>query len=137
MFGNKKTNSGLTFVAQGTKLSGESHFAGEALIGGEICGKIYSSGKMTIEVDGYVDGDLSCEELKVAGNFKGTLKCKKLNITGTGTVEGEIACETMEIFEGGQFIGMRVREEVALLGTLHQNDAPTTNTDLEGELQSI
>ncbi|ACA85996.1 bactofilin family protein [Shewanella woodyi] len=134
MFTKKRSNTGLTFVAQGTKLSGESHFAGEALIGGEVYGKVSSSGKITIEVDGHIDGELSCNELKVSGSFKGKLKCDKLNITSTGTVEGEIACESMEIFEGGQFIGMRVREEVALLNTIEQQEL--LNSDVEGELQT-
>ncbi|MEI6860107.1 MAG: polymer-forming cytoskeletal protein [Shewanella sp.] len=137
MFGNKKSNAGLTFVAQGTKLSGETHFAGEALIGGEIYGKISSTGKITIEVDGYLDGEVNCEELKVSGNFKGKLKCKKLNITSTGTVEGEIACESMEIFKGGQFIGMRVREDIALLNTITLNEDHRTDpkSETQGELQ--
>jgi cytoskeletal protein CcmA (bactofilin family) len=134
MFAKKRADAGLTFVAQGTKLSGESHFAGEALIGGEVNGKISSAGKITIEIDGYIDGELSCSELKVSGNFKGKLKCDKLNITSTGTVEGEIACESMEIFEGGQFIGMRVREEVALLKSVKQK--VNTDTDMEGKLQT-
>ena len=134
MFAKKRSNTGLTFIAQGTKLSGESHFAGEALIGGEVHGKISSAGKITVEVDGYIDGELSCSELKVSGNFKGKLKCDKLNITSTGTVEGEIACESMEIFEGGQFIGMRVREEVALLNS--QEQEVSLNGDIEGELQA-
>ncbi|QDO83540.1 polymer-forming cytoskeletal protein [Shewanella psychropiezotolerans] len=138
MFGNKKSSTGLTFVAQGTKLSGESHFAGEALIGGEVYGKVSSTGKITIEVDGYVDGEVNCEELKVSGNFKGKLKCKKLNITSTGTVEGEIACESMEIFEGGQFIGMRVREDIALLNTISLDEDSHTEpkADIQGELQA-
>ncbi|MPY24818.1 bactofilin family protein [Shewanella sp. YLB-07] len=138
MFGNKKSSTGLTFVAQGTKLSGESHFAGEALIGGEVYGKVSSTGKITIEVDGYVDGEVNCEELKVSGNFKGKLKCKKLNITSTGTVEGEIACESMEIFEGGQFIGMRVREDIALLNTISLGEDSHTEpkADIQGELQA-
>ncbi len=124
-------------MAQGTKLSGETHFAGEALIGGEIYGKISSTGKITIEVDGYLDGEVNCEELKVSGNFKGKLKCKKLNITSTGTVEGEIACESMEIFKGGQFIGMRVREDIALLNTITLNEDHRTDpkSETQGELQ--
>ena len=135
MFGKKRNSSGLTFIAQGTKLSGETHFAGEALIGGELHGKISANDKLTIELDGYIDGELQCKELKVAGVFKGKLKCEKLNITSTGTVEGEIACNSMEIFEGGQFIGMRVKEEIALLSNEHhypdeletQNDAAILN----------
>lgn len=126
MFGNKKNSNGLTFIAQGTKLSGETHFEGEALIG-ELYGKISSTGKITIEADGYIDGDLRCKELKVSGVFKGKLKCDKLNITNTGSVEGEIACESMEIFEGGQFIGMRVREEVNLLSSVIDDDSIAAN----------
>ncbi|NRB22194.1 polymer-forming cytoskeletal protein [Shewanella sp.] len=138
MFGNKKNNTGLTFVAQGTKISGESHFTGEALIGGEVYGKVSSTGKITIELEGYVDGELNCEELKVSGSFKGKLKCKKLNITSTGTVEGEIACESMEIFEGGQFIGMRVREDIALLNTvpLNQDSHTEPKADIQAERQA-
>ncbi|WP_394200922.1 polymer-forming cytoskeletal protein [Shewanella waksmanii] len=127
MFGNKKNTNGLTFIAQGTKLSGETHFEGEALIGGELYGKISSTGKITIEAEGYIDGDLRCKELKVSGVFKGKLKCDKLNITNTGSVEGEIACESMEIFEGGQFIGMRVREEVNLLSSVIDEDNVAAN----------
>ncbi|MCG9745921.1 polymer-forming cytoskeletal protein [Shewanella sp. Isolate8] len=128
MFGKKNNRAGLTFIAQGTKLSGETHFAGEALIGGELHGKISATGKLTIEVDGYIEGELQCKEIKVSGAFKGKMKCEKLNITSTGSVEGEIACNSMEIFEGGQFIGMRVREEVALLASEPDTQAINTST---------
>ncbi|MCG9698309.1 polymer-forming cytoskeletal protein [Shewanella sp. Isolate11] len=120
MFGKKRHQAGLTFIAQGTKLSGETHFSGEALIGGELHGKISAADKLTIEADGYIEGELQCKSLKVSGVFKGKLKCDKLNITSTGVVEGEIACSSMEIFEGGQFIGMRIKEDIALLAGEHQ-----------------
>ncbi|ASJ97293.1 MULTISPECIES: polymer-forming cytoskeletal protein [Shewanella] len=135
MFGKKNNNAGLTFIAQGTKLSGETHFAGEALIGGEVHGKISATGKLTIEADGYIEGELQCKELKVSGVFKGKMKCEKLNITSTGSVEGEIACNSMEIFEGGQFIGMRVREEVALLSSEPDNTDFQSKTEHQGESQ--
>ncbi|MXR69391.1 polymer-forming cytoskeletal protein [Shewanella sp. JBTF-M18] len=135
MFGKKNNKSGLTFIAQGTKLSGETHFAGEALIGGELQGKISATGKLTIEVDGYIEGELQCKEIKVSGAFKGKMKCEKLNITSTGSVEGEIACNSMEIFEGGQFIGMRVREEVALLASEPESQASQSSTEPEAESQ--
>ncbi|MCE9680084.1 polymer-forming cytoskeletal protein [Shewanella sp. AS1] len=126
MFG-KKTNTELTVIAQGTKVSGETHFSGQALIGGELKGKISAADKLTIELDGYVEGELHCKLLKVSGCFKGKLKCQKLTITGSGVVEGEIACDSMEIFEGGQFIGVRVKEDIALLSselTDNHNEAP-------------
>jgi cytoskeletal protein CcmA (bactofilin family) len=111
----RKRSGGLTYIAQGTKLTGEIEFSAEALVSGEVYGDIQSTSNITIELDGLIDGVLNCQELRVSGTFRGKLNCNKLNITSTGVVDGEVACQSMEIFEGGQFIGMRVRDEIAFL----------------------
>ncbi|BCV67315.1 bactofilin family protein [Shewanella carassii] len=121
MFGKRKKTTGLTYIAQGSKITGESHFDGETLVGGAIYGKINAESKLTIEANGLVDGELNCQELKVSGLFRGKLCCEKLIICSTGTVEGEVASKSMEIFEGGQFIGMRVKEEVNLIKELNSD----------------
>ncbi|GIU18207.1 MULTISPECIES: polymer-forming cytoskeletal protein [unclassified Shewanella] len=117
----KKRSGGLTFIAQGTKFTGETEFSAEALIAGELFGKVSSSSNVTIEQGGLIDGKLHCSELRVSGTFRGKLTCEKLNITSTGLVDGEVNCQSMEIFEGGQFIGMRVRDDIAFLPS---NSAP-------------
>lgn len=115
MFKKNKTNTSLTFIAQGTRFTGEASIVGDALVGGEVFGKINSKGTITVEGGGLLEGEVRCKELKVAGIFKGKLSCDKLLITVTGTVEGEVASKSMEIIEGGQFIGMRVKDDVMLL----------------------
>ncbi|GGI67107.1 bactofilin family protein [Shewanella gelidii] len=115
MFKKNKTNTSLTFIAQGTRFTGESAIIGDALIGGELFGKVNSKGTITVEAGGLLEGEVRCKELKVAGAFKGKLSCDKLMITVTGTVEGEVASKSMEITDGGQFIGMRVKDDVMLL----------------------
>ncbi|MGI2259769.1 bactofilin family protein [Shewanella sp. GXUN23E] len=122
MFGKKKSQAGLTYIAQGTKISGESVFCGDALVGGEIHGTVSSESTITIEPDGLITGEVNCQEIKVSGYFKGKLQCEKLTITGSGTVEGEVASSQMEIFEGGQFIGVRVKERTELLDSKHLVD---------------
>ncbi|MCL1051711.1 polymer-forming cytoskeletal protein [Shewanella abyssi] len=112
---NRKRSGGLTFIAQGSKLTGESEFSAEALVSGELYGYIQSTSSITIEQDGLIDGVLNCQELRVSGTFRGKLNCNKLNITSTGVVDGEVTCQSMEIFEGGQFIGMRIRDDIAFL----------------------
>ncbi|BDM65187.1 DUF583 domain-containing protein [Shewanella sp. NFH-SH190041] len=111
MFGKKKSITGLTYIAQGTRVTGESHFAGDALVGGEIHGTIQSEGTVTIEPSGLISGDIECQEIKVSGLLQGKLRCERLVITGTGTVEGDVSSNHMEIFEGGQFIGVRVKDK--------------------------
>lgn len=114
MFAKKKNNkvAGLTYIAQGTKITGESCFSGDALVGGELHGEIHSNGTITIEIEGLVAGDIKCKEIQVSGLLKGKLHCEKLIISGSGMVEGEVSSDHMEIFEGGQFIGVRVKETV-------------------------
>ncbi|WP_345874925.1 polymer-forming cytoskeletal protein [Shewanella algae] len=131
MFGKSKKTTGLTYIAQGSKIIGESHFDGETLVGGAIYGKINAESKLTIEANGLVDGELTCQDLKVSGLFRGKLCCEKLTICGTGTVEGEVASKSMEIFEGGQFIGMRVKEEVNLLKQLGNDSETATELRLQ------
>ncbi|WOT06364.1 bactofilin family protein [Shewanella youngdeokensis] len=128
----RKRSGGLTFIAQGTKLTGESNFSAEALVSGELYGDVQSTHNMTIEQDGLIDGVLNCQELRVAGTFRGKLTCNKLNITSTGVVDGEVSCQSMEIFEGGQFIGMRVRDDVAFLpATAKEKQSSTKSNRIE------
>ncbi len=135
MFNKKHHQAGLTAIAQGTKFSGDAHFSGEALVGGELHGNISAADKLTIEVDGYIEGELQCKTLKVSGHFKGKLKCDKLNITATGVVEGEIVCSSMEILPGGQFIGLRIKEDMAVL-TNERQAKPLLETEAKSEFES-
>ncbi|MBM7071975.1 hypothetical protein SOPP22_08130 [Shewanella sp. OPT22] len=108
MFGKKNASSELTYIAQGTKLTGESIFSGDALIGGHVVGNVSSNSHVIVELEGIIDGEVSCKEIKISGKFKGKLFCEKLIITATGIFEGEVNSASIEIFDGGQFVGTRI-----------------------------
>ncbi|MCL1078193.1 polymer-forming cytoskeletal protein [Parashewanella spongiae] len=108
MFGKKHTSAELTYIAPGTKVTGETVFAGDALIGGRLIGTITSKCKIIIEEDGRVDGEVDCVEVFISGHFNGKLHCDKLTITNSGIFEGEVSSASIEISEGGQFIGTRL-----------------------------
>ncbi|MFQ6370376.1 bactofilin family protein [Shewanella sp. YIC-542] len=139
MFGkNKKMKTtDITYIASGCSITGETAFTGSALIGGTLQGNITAAQQITIEPEGAIEGQLCCQELTVSGLFKGQLQCERLVITATGTVEGDVASKTMEIFEGGQFIGARVKEEVNLLQELKTDNNLNKNKLFDGlELQA-
>ncbi|MBV7314854.1 polymer-forming cytoskeletal protein [Shewanella sp. NIFS-20-20] len=115
MFKRKNTTLELTYIAKGTCISGETEFAGDALIGGDVKGQVISQGQITIEHEGTIQGQVQCHEMRIAGHFSGKLSCEKVIIMGTGTLDGEVASNQMEILEGGQFIGMRIKESINLL----------------------
>ncbi|MBT1444353.1 polymer-forming cytoskeletal protein [Shewanella sp. JM162201] len=99
----------MTFIGTGTRLEGELVLESAALVAGELRGRISSSGQIKIESTGVIDGELNCHELRVCGTFRGKLSCQKLIIVSGGVVEGEVASNEMEIFDGGQFLGSRTR----------------------------
>ncbi|MCT8987678.1 polymer-forming cytoskeletal protein [Shewanella phaeophyticola] len=70
-------------------------------------GTISSSSQINITVGGEVEGEVYCQEMRVSGVFKGKLHCNKLIIVSSGVVDGEVSSHQMEIYDGGQFVGMR------------------------------
>ena len=111
MFKRKVTTTALTYIAHGSMMTGETQFAGDALIAGELNGVVLAEGMITIDQGGLIEGETQCHEIKISGTYKGKLICDKLTITGTGILEGEVVSSNMEIFEGGQFIGIRNKSQ--------------------------
>lgn len=136
MFKSSKKKSDITYIAKGTSITGTVYFDGDTLVGGALQGEIHAERSVSIEPNGVIDGQLRCVELRVSGCFKGKLMCEKLIITERGQVEGEVSCSNMEIFEGGQFIGVRLKEQLHLLEdvpSLLKNSAKADKELLEAE----
>ncbi|MCH1929268.1 polymer-forming cytoskeletal protein [Shewanella sp. A25] len=121
--GNK--NHGVTFISASTSLEGELQLAGSALVAGKLKGNIRCAGQLKIEFGGEVSGDVCCDELRVCGVFRGKVRCNKLIIVSSGVVEGEVFSHQLEIYEGGQFIGQRIKgPELETLPQLLQQLTP-------------
>ncbi|MGX9461244.1 polymer-forming cytoskeletal protein [Shewanella sp. A14] len=102
-------NKGITYIGVDMLLNGHMNIQGPAMIAGQTKGRIDSTDHIKIEPGGEVDGEVFCQEIRVAGLLKGKLQCNKLVITSSGIVEGEVSSHQMEIYDGGQFIGMRTK----------------------------
>ncbi|MBS0042852.1 polymer-forming cytoskeletal protein [Shewanella sp. M16] len=101
--------NGITVISAQTLIEGDIQFESAAFIAGKLQGKIRSAGQIKIELGGEISGEVSCHELRVCGVFRGRVCCNKLIITSSGVVDGEVASHQMEIYEGGQFIGQRIK----------------------------
>ncbi|MDD8059714.1 MULTISPECIES: bactofilin family protein [Shewanella] len=100
-------NKGITYIGADMSLEGDMTIQGPAMIAGKTVGTISSSSQINIAVGGEVEGEVYCQEMRVSGVFKGKLHCNKLIIVSSGVVDGEVSSHQMEIYDGGQFIGMR------------------------------
>lgn len=100
-------NKGITYIGADMSLEGDMTIQGPAMIAGKTMGTIRSSSQINIAVGGEVEGEVYCQEMRVSGVFKGKLHCNKLIIVSSGVVDGEVSSHQMEIYDGGQFVGMR------------------------------
>ncbi|QYJ77790.1 bactofilin family protein [Shewanella acanthi] len=111
LFSSSKSTPALSYIANGTTLSGQMEFSGDVLIGGDVSGQILSQANVVIEQTGKVKAEIKCHEFIVNGYFKGRLICDRIIIQHNGIVDGEVASTHMQILSGGQFIGRRIKED--------------------------
>ena len=58
------------------------------------------------KVEAGIEADLSAEDITVAGSFNGKIECRrKLEITGTGKVQGQVTTALLVVHEGGLIDG--------------------------------
>lgn len=101
--------NGVTFISALTSVEGDILLERAALVAGKIKGNVRSSGLVNIELGGLIEGELTCDELRVSGVFRGKVHSNKVVIVSSGVLEGEVASQAFEIYEGGQFIGQRAK----------------------------
>ena len=71
-------------------------------IQGNARGSIESRQYIFVESGADVEADLSAEDITVAGRFNGKIECRrKLEVTGTGRVQGHVATALLVVHEGG------------------------------------
>jgi cytoskeletal protein CcmA (bactofilin family) len=130
-------SKGVTYIGADMSLKGEIDIQGPALIAGKITGVVRSSDEVKIEPGGVIDGEVYCQELRVSGTLKGKLFCNKLVIISTGVVEADVSSHDMEIYDGGQFIGMRTKGPDADLLPTSVNPTPCRAFNQAGSADNV
>jgi cytoskeletal protein CcmA (bactofilin family) len=96
----------ITRVAPGTRLLGEVTGATEVLIDGEIEGEVRVDATVTVGAEGAVTGAVSAPVIRVAGRVVGNLLASdRVEVSPSGSVEGDIAAPRIVIAEGAFFKG--------------------------------
>lgn len=82
-------------------------------IQGNARGSIESRQYIFVEGGAQVDADLVAEDITVAGSFNGKIEChRRLEVTGTGKVQGHVQTVLLVVQEGGMLDG-----ELSMRGT--------------------
>ncbi len=100
-----------TVIGPGTKFEGEIKAIGIVRIDGVFSGEISTQGDIIVGDQGEANGNLSSNNMIIAGKSNAKLKCKeKLEIRSSGTVIGDVEVKNIVIEENAVFKGQCVME---------------------------
>jgi len=91
-------------IAAGASVSGNIECGGDMLIEGTVRGSVRAL-KLTIGIDGLIEGDVSADEVTVKGSMKGPIHARHIHLTAGAAVEGDLTTTTIAIDTGAQLSG--------------------------------
>ena len=95
-----------TIIGEGTDLTGDIKQEGSIVIYGKVEGKIDTEGTITVGHSGLVVGNLTGDEVKVAGRVNGNIIAKsKMILEDTSHLLGDVQAEQIIIEDGAKFEG--------------------------------
>lgn len=96
-------NLNFSVLGKNTELNGNLNFCGDTIINCVVKGdiRITNAGKLTLERDSFVDGNIYCNDVEIFGSVKGTITAHgTLSVRSSGVISGTINASQLSIFPG-------------------------------------
>jgi len=93
-----------SIISEGFEFIGSITSEGTLNIAGTVKGKV-SARSILVDVEGYVEGELSSDILVVKGKIVGDVTCQELNIGPRALIEGTISYQHIHVQRGGKIAG--------------------------------
>jgi len=95
-----------TLLSKDTEIRGSIKTQGPIRVDGSVIGDLSSVKTITIGPTGSVDGNITGEDIIIAGKVKGTLSARgKIALESTAQIEGDLHTGRLSIAEGAVFRG--------------------------------
>jgi len=113
MFGKKKSEAGITLIANNCELSGDIHFSDQLLVNGTVKGNIYaeagSKALVTVSEKGRVSGDIRVPNVVVNGKVRGDIHSDKhVELSAKAEIVGNVYYSLIEMVMGSRVDGSLV-----------------------------
>lgn len=98
--------SKLNQIVEGTEIKGNFNSDSNMRIDGKIEGLIDITGKLVLGANGYIEGEIICENAEIEGTFKGNIKVRGfLSLKATAKIYGDIHTQKIAVEPGAVFTG--------------------------------
>lgn len=96
----------LNMVGPGAVFEGVLRAKSDAIINGKVIGKIFVEGRLVINADGVVEGEVNSSTADIAGKVIGDVNCdERLTLKNTAMVDGNINTPKFSMEDGAAFTG--------------------------------
>ena len=101
-----RQEGGKTIIAEGCFISGEmSELKGPLHVDGRVEGIIDTQFDVSIGISGQVSGLVKARAIALSGTLEGKVACEKIDILQSGKLIGELISGELTVETGGKFIG--------------------------------
>lgn len=116
MFGNKENKNGISLnggasharnnLVKGTVINGNITSQSDIRIDGTVTGDIKCQAKLVIGPEGYIEGEITCQNAVIEGTIHGNIRAEeKLKLGRTASLNGKITTGSLDIEPGAAFNG--------------------------------
>ena len=103
---SKNAAASMTFISEGTQISGEMSVEHDLRVEGVIKGSISVGGALVLGPTGRIEGDVVARSVTLAGHITGNIKAQeKLVLEGKSVLMGDLQTRELVIQEGAIFQG--------------------------------
>lgn len=96
----------LNRIVEGTAISGDIVSDSNIRIDGKLKGTVSTKGRLVIGKNGFIEGEVVCNDADIEGELKGTIKANGLlSLKSTSKLEGDILTGKLSIEPGASFSG--------------------------------
>jgi len=93
-------------ISIGTKITGDIETDGDFRIDGNIEGNVNSKGKVVVGNNGFVKGEIICNNAEISGSISGKVNVSELlSLKSSSKVNGDIKTGKLSIEPGAVFTG--------------------------------
>jgi len=128
MFGKKKSEAGISLIANNCEVSGDLRFKDQLLINGTVKGNIYaeagSKAQVTVSEKGMVVGDIQAPNVVINGNVIGDIRSDRhIELAANAQIKGNVHYNVIEMVAGSWVEGSLIHDSHDQAGTRTQDAA--------------
>ncbi len=96
----------MTVIGKDTVINGKLQGSGALRIDGRVQGEVVSDGDIVVGESAMLEASVNGRNIEVSGYIKGNVTASGcLNILVTGTVQGDVQVQSLQVADGAVFLG--------------------------------